>query len=154
MILAAVLLLNMTVGLTNYTVTVSYSGIVPHFGLTSGGYFYVLTPANITNVSSSGLAYLKVNSSYILVNPLSLTNGSRLGVTYQGGNATFLFTLTERVPQELGNSTQLGPSQYTQGKQGEKTGPDPQEYGLLAIAVLSALAFGAVRALGRSRRRA
>ena len=144
----------MTIGLANYTVTVSYSGLTPHFGLTSGGYFYVLTPANITNVSSFDLAYLKVNSTYLLVNPLTLSNSSRLGVTYQGGNATFVFTLIVRVPQEPENTISLGLPQYTNGGHQEKTGPDLQEYEVLAVLVLSVLAFGAVRALERSRRRA
>ena len=145
----------MTMGLANYTVAVSYSGLIPHFGLTSGGHFYVLTPANITHVSSSGLAYLKVNSTYILVNPLTLSNGSRLDVSYNGGNATFLFTLIEKVPQGVGNATPFGLPKYSQNNiQQEKTRPDPQEYEVIAIAVLSALTFVAVRALERSRRRA
>ena len=148
------LLLNMSIGLTNYSVTVSYSGLAPHFGLTSGSYFFVLTPTHITNISAVHLSYLKINSTYLLVNPLTLNDGSRLDVTYQGGNATFVFTLIIKVPQEPDNVASLEAPQYMKIEHQEKMGSITQEYVALVVSILSFVVLGAVRVLERSRRRA
>ena len=151
-ILAILLIINATIGLSHYSVIVNYVGVAPHFGLTSGGYFYVLTPTNITNISAINASYLLFNSTYVLVNPLSITNGSELIVSYLNGKACFTFReLKESLPAQGQDNITLPLPKLNYS---EKSGIDPNEIEIITVLILALLAMTLVRALGRSRRRA